>query len=82
MSSLNALPVHIEPSVYFSSFIKSLLVFHVPVTKLNTFKCSSNHSAYKVLQVFLLLVYVTRNTADITTLYINSLAPFFAKSVL
>ena len=42
---------------------------------------SQNHILYKVLQVFLLFVYVTRNTADVTTLYINSLTTIFVKPV-
>ena len=39
-----------------------------------------HNRVYNALQVLLLLVYATRNTGA-TTLYINSLAPFFSKSV-
>ena len=35
-----------------------------------TLEHSQNYSVYKVLQVILLFVYVTRNTADVTTLLI------------
>ena len=48
---------------------------------LNILKRSSNLSASKVLQIFLLFVYITRNAADVTNLYINSLTPIFAKSM-
>ena len=47
-----------------------------------TLEHSQNHSVYKVLQVILLFVYVTRNTADVTTLSVNSLMWIFAGPVL
>ena len=53
-------------SFYFYSFRKLRLVFHVPVL-------------LNAVQMFFLSVNVTRNTADITTLYINSLTSIFAR---
>ena len=46
---------------------------------LSTLKRSSNLSASTVIQIFLLFVYITRNTTDVTNLYINFLTPIFAK---
>ena len=46
---------------------------------INTPTHCQNHSVYNSLQVFLLFVYATRNTGEVTTLYINALMASFSK---
>ena len=63
-------------------FHKNTFGFSCTCCLLNTLKSSSNHGVHEALLAFLLSVYVTRNTAEVSTLCINSLTPGFAKPEL
>ena len=61
-------PVCLYSTFYLLFFL--LVILTCTCHFLITLEHSQNHSVYKVLQVILLFVYVTRNTADVTTLLI------------
>ena len=62
--------------MYFTSFINLLLVLHVAIP-VKHIKSNSDHNTLETLQVFLLFVYVARNTADVKTSYIHFLMKNF-----
>lgn len=77
ITPLNVLLLYIQIFITFSSFIKLLLVFHVPVTCL-----ALNHNSSETWYVFLFVYNVTRNRIYVTALYINSLMAIFGNIVL
>ena len=68
-------------STFYSLFFFSIATFSWSYYLLIIVRHYQNPGTYKALQVFLLFVHVTKNTADVTTLYANSLPQIFAKPV-
>ena len=68
--------VHLYSTFYLLYFFhKFTFGFTYTYYLLTTLKNSSDHSVVEALQVFLLFVYVKRNTAHIKTFYIQSFTP-------